>query len=389
VDFYLSEEAERFRQEVREFLDREVTPELVAEFEVGRPAYGPLGWEMYRKLGAKGWLGIGLPEEYGGSGGSFLQRIILTNELDYRRIVYLPPATNVVAPIIVKYGTEEQKREFVPRICRGEIEFCLAYSEPEAGSDVSRVRTRAVEETTAVDEGDHYVINGQKMFNSFAHSCQYHWLIARTDPDAPGRKALSFFIVDADDPGITVRPLYTLGGERTNEVFYDNVRVPKGNMVGEKNKGFMYLVIGVDLERVWFVGRMQRTLELMIAYAKETGRDKDPVVRQRLAETKIELELGYLLGYRLAWMQDSGITPTYEAGLFKLFVTEFEQRVANIAMGIVGLHGQLAEGSMCAPFDGEIQHIYRYARAATVWAGTSEMQRNAAALIGLGLPAGR
>lgn len=383
MEFRLSKEDERFCTEVKEFLAKEVSTELVDEYNyrmMGRPAYTPLFWELFRKLGAKGWLGIALPKEYGGSGGTYLQRFIILDEMDYLRVSMIPPSTNVIAPVLLSHGSEEQKREFLPRICRGEIEFNLGYTEPGAGSDLSSIQTRATE-----DGGD-FVVNGQKMFNSFAQVCQYHWLVVRTDPSAPGRKALSLLIIDARTPGITVRPMHALARHITYEVFFDNVRVPKKNLVGEKNHGFQYVVEGVELERVWMIGGVRRTIEQLVAYAKESGQNTNPLLRQKLAEMQIEVELGYLLGYRAVWMQDKGLIPTYEAGMFKLFATELEQRVANVGMQIMGLGGQLEEGSKWAPLQGEMEHLYEGSPACTIWGGTSEVNRNFIALVGLRLP---
>jgi 3-oxocholest-4-en-26-oyl-CoA dehydrogenase alpha subunit len=386
MEFRLSKEDEIFREEVRKFLAKEVSPELVDEYNfrmMGRPAYTPLFWELFRKLGKKGWLGLALPKEYGGAGETFMKRFILLDEMDYLRVSMIPPSTNVIAPVLLSHGSEEQKREFLPRICRGEIEFNLGYTEPGAGSDLSNIQTRAVE------DGDYFVVNGQKVFNSFAKTCHYHWLVVRTgNPGDPGRKALSILIIDAKTPGISIRPMYAMARHITYEVFFDNVRVPKKNLVGQKNQAFQYVVEGVELERVWFVGGVRRTVEELVAYAKETEQYSNPLIRQKLAEMQILVKVGYLLGYRAVWMQDKGKMPTYEAGMFKLFATELEQRVANVGMQLLGLKGQLEEGSKWAPLQGEIEHLYEGSPASTIWGGTSEVNRNFIALVGLRLPRG-
>ena len=232
MDFRFSKEEEEFRKELGEFLDKELTEEIARQNWEDK-GLGPEGREFARKLGAKGWLGLGWPKEYGGQGGSPMYEFILVTELA-RRGAHIPNdiARLMGGPTILRHGSEELKKEFLPRIARGEIEFALGYTEPQAGSDLAALEMRAVE------DGDDYIMNGQKMFNTECHYADYHWLAARTDPDAPRHRGISLFVVDMNSPGITIRPLWTMSGERTNEVFYDNVRVPKRRMVGEKNRGF-------------------------------------------------------------------------------------------------------------------------------------------------------
>jgi len=269
-------------------------------------------------------------------------------------------------------------------IARHEIEFCAGYTEPQAGSDLGAV------EMTAIEDGDEYVISGQKVFNTQCHHADYHWIIVKTDRSAPRYKNLSLFIVDIHSPGITIRPLWVMDGERTNEVFYDNVRVPKANMVGEKNRGFYYLVTALTFERNFAPGGLRRDFEELITYVKETKRGgralaEDPQVRQELAELQIELEACHLLGYRVAWMADQGIVPSAEAPMAKLFGTELMQRLANTGLRIMGLSGQLREESPWAPLEGRFERLYRHGARRTIGAGTSEIMRNTIAIRGLGL----
>ena len=244
-------------------------------------------------LGKKGWLGLGWPKEYGGSGGSLVYEYILIIELE-RRKAHVPNeiARLMSGPVILHHGSEQMKKEFLPRISRGEIEFSLGYTEPPAGSDLTMMEMRAVE------DGDDFIINGQKVFNTESHYADYHWLAAKTDFNAPRHQSISLFVVDQRSPGITIRPLWTLGGERTNEVFYDNVRVPKTRLVGEKNKGFYYMVDALNNERLMLfqVERLVPILDSLIQYAKETrvnGRllSEDPIIRNKLAQMAIEFEV--------------------------------------------------------------------------------------------------
>lgn len=386
MEFRLSPEEERFRQEVRGFLESEMKAEVIKERESGL-GMGSATWELVRRLGARGWLTPTWPKEYGGLGTSHIHRFIIEDELDYHgglpagRLV----GASMAGPTIMIYGNEEQKREYLPQIAKGEIEFALGYTEPQAGSDLAALEIRAVE------DGDDYVLNGQKVFNTRCHYAQYHWLGARTDPEAPKHRGISLLIVDLKSPGITVRPLWTVGGTRTNEVFYDNVRVPKKNLVGEKNRGFYHITTALDFERTFPVGNMRRTLEELVKYAQEEMRAgkplaQDPLVRQKLAGMAIEVEVAYMLALRVAWMQATGVIPSYQASMLKVFAAESRQRLNNIGMQIMGLYGQLQSDSRWAPLGGEIEHHYRDDLLITIAGGTSEIMRNIIATRGLGLP---
>lgn len=386
MEFGFSEDEESFRQEISAFLRREVTEQVVKERESGMVP-GSYTWDVVRKLGARRWLVPHWPKEYGGLGASPMCRLIVQEEMDYHGDWPNEglPGVGVAGPIIMLYGSEEQKKEYLPQIARGDIEFAVGYTEPQAGSDLSALAIRAVE------EGDEYIINGQKVFNTHCHYADYHWLAARTDPNVPKHRGISLFIVDLKSPGITIRPIWTLAGWRTNEVFYDNVRVPKRNLVGEKNRGFYYLTTALDLERTWPVGSLQRSLEGLVEYAREKRRDgkplaEDPLVRYKLAEIAMEVEVARVLSYRVAWMQAKGAIPNYEAAMLKLFATEVRQRLANAGMQILGLFGQLQSGCKWAELQGRVDHLYRDAVRDTILAGTSEVMRNIIAIRGLGLP---
>ena len=382
MDFALSEEEEAFRQEVRDFLNKEVPPEVLREAESGL-GWGPHTWEFVRKLGGRGWLCPSWPREYGGLGLSPIYRFILHEELDYSGAIpeALVIGAGIAGPTIMLYGTEEQKQEYLPGIARGEIEFALGYTEPEAGSDLANLQIRA-EETD-----DHYIINGQKLYNTRCHYAQYHWLGARTDPHVPKHRGISLFIVDLSSPGITIRPLWTLSGVRTNEVFYDNVLVPKGNLVGEKDRGFYYMMTALEFERVLSVGGLRRVFEEVVSYVKERpALNDDTLIRQQIAEIETEIEVAKLFVYRLAWLQTRRIVANYEAAALKLFASELWQRLANSAMEILGLHGQLQRNSKWAPLNGRMERLSRESIFYTFAGGTSEVMRNIIATRGLGLP---
>ncbi len=389
MDFGFSPEEEVFRAEVCSFLDKELTPELKEDFKPwawGRVPDEPLTpriREFNLKLGEKRWLGISWPRKYGGGEGTAMQGAILLEELALRR-AFIPTYNAVMmsGPTILRYGTEQQKMDYLPRIARGEIEFALGYTEPEAGSDLASLQIRADEKQ------DHYLVNGQKTFNTAAHYADYHWLAARTDPEAPKHKGISLFIVDLKSRGITIRPLHTMAGERTNEVFYDDVKVPKENLVGEKNKGFRYVIDALNFERVtmFLTAELVPTLNELVEYARKTQRSHDPLLRQRLARIAIEIEAGRLLFYRCFWMMDRKRPLLYESGMAKMFNTEAWQHVANIGMQILGLYGQLMPDSDWTQLDGIIEEGSVATVMPTFGAGSNEIMRNIIAELGLGLP---
>lgn len=389
MNFELTEEQKRFKQEACDFLNQEVTGGVVEESEAGL-GYGPHSWELMRRLGARKWLAPSFPIEYGGLGLSRIYRYIILEELDYRNALVVIRGLGLVGvdmagPVILHYGSEEIKKEFLPRIARGEIELALGYTEPDAGSDLSRLSIRAVE------DGDDFIITGQKTFNTHCHFAQYHWLAARTDPDASPYKGISMFLVDLKTPGITISPLWEMADTRTNEVFYDDVRVPKKYLVGEKNKGWYYMSSALDLERMITVGGIERTFNDLLAYTKSTlsnGKPiaKDPLIRERLADLAIEINVARNLTRRVAWLQDKEKIPTIESAVSKLFNSELSQKVANTGLEILGLYGQLQRGSKHAVLGGAMARFFRASFVITIGGGSSEIMRNIIALRGLGLP---
>lgn len=385
MDFGFTEQEEAGRQEIREFLRQEL-----GTARTWTTPGEAISKDFTRKLAEKGWLGVGWPTEYGGLGRPYTEQLIYSEETMY----YGAPsgshilAQNMVGPTLIRVGSEEQKREYLPRILRGEITFCLGYTEPNAGSDLANCQT------TAVPEGDDFIINGQKMFTSFAGQADYAWMTVRTDPNAPKKhRGISMFIVDMKTPGITVRPLETMWDYSLYEVFFENVRVPKNAVVGELNQGWHYLTVALDHERVFMggvVAQHRRFFGELVEYAKNTYRNgkplsKDPIVRQRLAQLATDLEIGRLFAYRVAWILGKGVIPFAEASMTKIFTSELEQRLANTAMQILGLYGPLGRGSR-APFDGYAGWEYKFSLMQAVGGGSNEIERILIAIAGLGLP---
>ncbi len=392
MDFGDTAGEERFRERLCKFLDLELTEEIARQNWEDK-GVGHEAREFSRKLYANGFLGMSWPEEYGGQGLPGTYDFILLDELGRRWGAHVPldVGYTMVGRTILHHGSEEMKREFLPRIIRGEIEFSLGYTEPDAGSDLASMRMEAVE------KGDDYIINGQKTFNTESHYAEYHWLAARTDPDPniPKHRGISLFIVDQNSPGIAIEPLRTLSGERTNEVFYDNVRAPKKRMVGEKNKGFYYMMEALDYERnhVFVPARLSPILHDMIQYVKETKFNgmplsEDPLIRDKLARAAIELEVAQVLADRSRWLESNELPMSFEPEVIKIVTSELEQRLVNTGMEILGLYSQLEEGSKWVPFRGRIEWHFLHSFMTTIGAGTSEIGRNIIAQRGLGLPRG-
>jgi alkylation response protein AidB-like acyl-CoA dehydrogenase len=384
MDFRFTAEQEAFRREVRAFL-QEALPES--------PAIVEDAWicgfdrEFSKKLAARGWIGLTWPREYGGQGKTYLDRLILTEEL----LRHSAPVAahwlgdRQMGPSILRYGTPEQKAEFLPRIISGDIVFCIGMSEPGAGSDLAGLQTRAVE------EGDYYVLSGQKIWTSFAHLADYCYLVARTNPDVPKHKGISEFLVDMRTPGITIKPIVDMtGAHHFNEVFFDNVRIPKHCLVGEKDRGWYQIAAQLDYERSG-IERLMSNYPLMgviTRYVKEHGLDRSDLVRHRLAQLHIEFTVGKFMVYKVAWLLSQGVVPNAESAAAKAYCTEFEQRLAQAASELVGGYGQLVPGSPRAFLNGRIARAYLYAPAYTIQGGTSTILRNIIAVRGLGLPPG-
>ena len=388
MDFRFSPEQEEFRQEVRGFLEEEIRNGTFQPMCDGWiQGYSP---EFTKKVAARGWIGLSWPKEYGGQGRSQTDRLILTEEM----LRYGAPAAchwfsdRQIGRSIIAHGTEEQKQEFLPLILKGEGFIGLGMSEPEAGSDLASLQTRAVE------DGDDYVIDGQKMWTSCARFMTHVYLVARTDPDAPKHRGISEFVIDAGLPGITIRPTIDItGSEAWGEVFYDGVRVPKKCLIGEKNRGFYQILNQLDYERAGLERLMGNypLFEAIIEFTKETKQNgvplcKDPLVRSKLARLQTEFEVGRLLTYRVVQVMEEGRAPNVEAAMAKAYCTTFEQRLASVATEMLGLYGQLLAESKWAPILGMAPHSYLGSKGYSLQAGTTEVLKNIVATRGLHLP---
>ncbi|MBF8305187.1 MAG: hypothetical protein HW398_375 [Acidobacteria bacterium] len=392
MDF--SDPREAFRREVGEWLDRELTGDLREEFaqEVSYlrvpMAWSPRLLEFNRKLGAKGWIGLHWPTKYGGGGRTLRDQLVVVEELASRYAKIVSSQSLHATTILLAHGTEEQKLEVIPRVARGEIEISLGYTEPNAGSDVANIQMRAVE------KDDHFVISGEKIFNTMAHWASYHWLLARTDPAAePKHRGLTMFLVDLKTPGITVRPIRTIDDARTNLVHYDEVKVPKSRMVGVKNRGFYVAMEALGQERLFvFNPHFYRALfNDVVEYAKTAHRNgsllaQDPIARHALAELDAKLEVADLLYRRAIWLLENNKPVISEVSMFKMFMTETGQELVRRTLDMIGLPGLLRTESRRSVLRGLVAMGQEGTIFHTFAGGASELMRNIIAMRGYGLP---
>lgn len=390
MEFGFTEEQNKFRQEIRDFCQKTPIGEIVGEIDpIG--AYSP---SFYAKVGEKGWLGLCLPKEYGGQGLDIIYGVIFTEEMG-RMLAPLPllamcGSEYLWANIILKYGSEDMKKEYLPRIAKGELWFGQMFTEPEAGCDLPSVQTYATR------KGDDYIVNGQKQFCTSIHRGEHQFLLARTDRDAPKEKGLSLFLVDPKLPGITLTPTRMTSGWMTSQVFLDDVKIPKRNLVGEENRGWSYFM--ENLHFYWHrvlgaaVGMMELILDDIIQYTKQVKRDgeflsQDRLVRQKLAQAAIDIKVIRTLLYHMAWMISKGLDPLHAASLFSAFTEEAQLKFNNTCMEILGLYGQLEAGSKYAPLNGMIEFMYiNEAIRFFINEGSATTVRNYIAHYVLGLP---
>jgi len=382
------------REELREYFSALVTPEVRAGLSAATGEFGEAGVykDVIRRLGSDGWLGIGWPAEYGGQARSMVDQLIFTDvAADFG--VPIPYLTlNTVGPTIMRYGTQEQKEYFLPRILAGELHFSIGYSEPGSGTDLASLRTRAVR------EGDEFVINGQKMWTSLIQYADWLWLACRTDPDLPRHKGLSMILVPADAPGFSYTPVHTVAGVGTSATYYEDVRVPVGNLVGELNGGWSLMTNQLNHERVALTSSapLVQSLSQVRRWAQETKNpDGQRVVdtewvQVALGRAHARIEMLTLLNWKLASDADQGIdlSPA-EASATKIYGSELATEVYRSLMEVVGPQAGLAAGSEGAVLAGRLERYHRSALVMTFGGGTNEIQRDIIGYVGLGLPAAK
>jgi alkylation response protein AidB-like acyl-CoA dehydrogenase len=379
-----------FRSEVRDFISTQCPPELRGTNMMDgvsddlRSAYN--GWR--KALGGKGWIAAGWPKEYGGAGLTPLEQFVFNQELAEAGAPSVGGlGVMMLGPTLIVHGNEEQKKQHLSGILSGEVNWCQGYSEPGSGSDLASLQTRAVK------DGDDWVINGQKIWTSGAHQADWCFLLARSDPEAPKHRGITYFLIDMKTPGITVRPLINMEGSHGfNEVFFEDVRVPAKNVVGEVNRGWYIGTTTLDFERssIGASVNQRQTIERNVAWMRENRASirggAYEGVRTAWAGRAVETQVLTMLSYRIISMQAAGQVPNSEASIAKLFNSELSQRIASTSMAMLGMAGQLRTAD--APFAGEIPADYLFNVAMTIAGGTSEIQRGIIATRGLGLPRG-
>ena len=389
--FELSPEHRAFRDEIREHLDRVISPrvdELRREQGRNREGGGPVFLEILQQLGRDGLLGVGWPTEYGGQGRGPIEQYIFTEEVQ-RTGFPLPFLTlNTVGPTLMRYGSEEQKQEFLPKILAGELLFAIGYSEAEAGTDLASLKTRAVR------DGDEWVINGAKMWTSLADHADYIWLAVRTDPEAPKHRGISMFLVPRRAPGVKVIPIATIGGVSTNATYYEDVRVPAANLIGGENNGWSLITGQLNHERVSLsnYAPMQTLLREVVEWAQDTkladgSRVIDrPWVQTNLARVHANVEVLRLMNMRLAWSAQHQTLHPADASAVKVFGSEFYVEAYNAMLECFGAAGVIPADAPGAILRGRVESSYRNTLILTFGGGTNEVQRDIIAMTALGLP---
>ncbi len=388
-DFRLGPEVEQFRDEVRAFLTEHVTEQVIEDAHHTGTIHD---WGLHRKMADAGWISAGWPAEFGGQGRSPLEMNSLSEEMYFSGApVDGLGVASLVAHTLLIDGTEWQKQTIIPEILSGRAMCCLGYSEPDAGSDVASVMTKATR------DGDQWTISGQKMFTTLAHEAHYVFLLTRTNTEVAKHKGLTMFVIPMDDPGISFTPVHTMGGERTNITYYDDVKVDDRYRVGEVDGGWKVMMTALVFERnsAWY-GELVRLLDHGLGWARSAPSPDgglmvdDPLVRERLARIAIGNEVSNLLGWRAAWMSSEGDLPGVEGTMAKLFTTEHYQYAGNELVDAVGAEGLRRHGDPTATAaDGWIEAIYRHCQVTTIYGGTSEVLRNIVAERGLQLPRNR
>lgn len=403
MEFEFSPEQQAFREEVIAFCDEHDDPEIfdVTRENMAQIVDTPKRRAFMKEIGHKGWLGMTWPKEYGGSEGEGVYEYILNEELAGRGGPQIGKGVGIIGKTLIAHGSDFLKEKFLPMILENDVEFAVGYSEPNAGSDAASMRLKGVRHT-AEDGTTGWLLNGQKTWTTSAHFAEWYWCGVRTDPDNK-HMGITLMLIPMDHPGITINGIWTMGDERTNEVWLDDVFVPDEYVVGEVNHGFRYISQALDLERftMFTYAPIKQRLDVLTEYVRTTVRDgaplkDDPVVRARMAQLHTDAEVARVMGLKFvaeavkvekaAREGKEFQPPTVVASEYKLFATELSKRLANAAMDIAGPGSQLRVHTDDAPMAGRSESTYRYTVIDTIGGGASEIQKNIIARRGLGLP---
>jgi alkylation response protein AidB-like acyl-CoA dehydrogenase len=389
MDFDLGEDELTFEKEVVAFLEANQSEEVMDSNpeHLSQTVETPPKRAFMRKLAEQGWLGMSWPGEYGGQERSGIYDFLMTEALSRFGAPQPGKGVGIVGKTIIRHGNDELKSYFLPRIIRGEIEFAIGYSEPQAGSDAASMQLKAVHD----EARGGWVLNGHKIWTTSAHFADWYWVGARTGEHK--HKGITLFLIPMNHEGFEIHPTYTIGDERTNEVFFNDVFVPDSHVVGEVGRGWTYICEALDLERFAMlpVGPVEMKLKGLIEYVREATLDgeplaKDPVVRQTIARLRADLEVARKLQRKVISEALKDRVPTVEAAMYKMWQSQLGQRIANAALDLIGPDAQLKPGNPEAPVNGRYERSYRYTVVDTIGGGTSEVQKNIIAGRGLGLP---
>jgi len=389
MDFELSDTERAFEAELEAFLQAQRSPEVMDENpeHLSQTVDTPAKRAFMGRLAERGWLGMSWPAEYGGQERPGIYDFLLTEALSRYGAPQPGKGVGIVGKTIIRHGSDEMKAEFLPRIIRGEIEFAIGYSEPQAGSDAANMQLRA----TRDDARGGWVLSGHKIWTTSAHFADWYWVGARTGEHK--HKGITLFLVPMDHPGLEIHPTWTIGDERTNEVFFNDCFVPDERVVVRVGEGWTYSCEALDLERVAMlpVGPLEMKLRALCDWARGATRDDEPVARapearSALARRVTELEVARMLQRRVISEALKGGVPTVESSMYKLWQSELGQRIADTALDLMGCDGLLKPGEVGAPLNGRFERSYRYTVVDTIGGGASEVQKNIIARRGLGLP---
>jgi len=387
VELEETPDQQRLRKELRAYFEQMMTPAVRAEVGVtgeGSPAFR----RLVRQMGADGWLGIGWPVEYSGQGRPATDQFIFFDEVQRAEAPFPFVTVNTVGPTLMRFGTDEQKARYLPAILSGDLNFAIGYTEPEAGTDLASLRTRATR------DGDEYVIDGGKVFTSGANQADYVWLACRTNPDAPKHKGISIILVPTDAPGFSWTPIVTVGSNVTTATYYDHVRVPAANLVGAENEGWRMITNQLNHERVGLAalgGRTEQLFEDVLAWARATSAGPRspqrmidvPWAQLDLARCHARLEAMRLLNWKMAVAAAAEELSPADSSSVKVYGTETHVEVYRLLLGVVGAAGYLREGSPGAVLRGQLERASRAAQINTFGGGVNDVQRDIVAAAGL------
>jgi len=380
-------EQKSFREELRDYFAKMMTPKLVGELRGGGEGGGPEFRKAMQQMGRDKLLGVGWPKEHGGQGRTPLEQFIFADEVQTAGFPLPFLTLNTVGPTLRHYGTEQQKAEFLPKVLAGEIFFAIGYSEPSAGTDLASLQT------SAVRDGEEWVINGQKMWTSLADHADYIWLAARTDPSVSKHRGLSMFLIPTSAKGYSRQTVRTMGGVSTNATFYDDVRVSEDALIGGENNGWALITGQLNHERISLmnIGPIRRNLREITEWARETKIDGAPVmekpwVRESLAWIYSKIQVLRLMNWKQAWAAQAGQPNLADASAIKVYGSELNMQAYRLMMEITNARAMLGADSAGAVLQGRIESSYRNGLILTFGGGTNEVQRDIIAMAGMGLP---